>query len=71
MFVFAGFLPLTVGNLWYLLLSFIGLSELPVFSSFFTSFALFVFTPVEVAVISIAFRELTNWTNLSQLPQST
>ncbi len=70
MFVLVGFLPLTVGNLWYLL-SFIGLSELPVFSSFLTSFALFVFTPVEVAVISIAFRELINWTPPPQLPQST
>jgi len=61
MFVLVGLLPLTVGNLWYLL-SFIGLSEFSVFNSFLASFALFLFTPVEVAVISIAFRELTNWT---------
>jgi cbb3-type cytochrome oxidase subunit 3 len=61
MFILVGFLPLTVGHFWYLL-PFIGLSEFPVFSSFLTSFVLFVFTPVEVAVISVAFRELTNWT---------
>ena len=61
---------MTVGNLWYLL-SFVGLSEFPVSSSFLTSFLLFLFTPVEVAVISIAFRELTNWTPSSQLSEST
>ena len=61
MFVLVGLLPLTVGNLWYLL-SFIGLSEFPILSGFLTSFVLFSLTPVEVAVISIAFRELTNWT---------
>jgi hypothetical protein len=70
MFVLVGFLPLTVGNLWYLL-SFLGLSEFLVIDFFLGSFALFLFTPVEVAVISIAFRELTNWTPSSQLPQST
>jgi hypothetical protein len=70
MFILVGFLPMTVGNLWYLL-SFVGLSEFPVSSSFLTSFLLFLFTPVEVAVISIAFRELTNWTPSSQLSEST
>lgn len=70
MFILVGFLPLTVGNLWYLL-PFIGLSEFPVFSSFLGSFVLFVFTPVEVVVISIAFRELTNWTPSAPLSEST
>lgn len=60
MFFLVGFLPLAVGHLWYLL-PFIGLSELPVVDFFLSSFVLFLFTPVEVAVISIAFRELTNW----------
>lgn len=70
MCILVGFLPMTVGSLWYLL-PFIGLSEFPVLSGFLTSFALFLFTPVEVAVISIAFRELTNWIPTSSSPQST
>ncbi len=69
-FVLVGFIPLTVGNLGDLLL-FLGLSGFPLFSAFLTPFVLFLFTPVEVAVISIAFRELTNWTPPSQLRQST
>ncbi len=68
MFVLVGILPLTVGNLWFLL-SFIGLSEFPVFNSFLASFSLFLFTPVEVAVISIAFRELTNGTPSTPQPE--
>ncbi len=70
MFVLVGFLPFTVGNLW-LLLPFLGLAEFPVLSAFISTFALFLFTPVEVTVISIAFRELTNWSPSSQLPEST
>jgi len=70
MCILMGFLPMTVGNLWYLL-PFIGLSEFPVLSGFLTSFALFSLTPIEVAVISIAFRELTNWIPTSPSPQST
>ena len=66
MFILVGFLPLTVGHFWYLL-PFIGLSEFPVVDFFLGSFALFLFTPVEVAVISIAFRELTNWTPTSDI----
>ncbi len=69
LFVLVGFLPLTVGNLWYLL-EFTILSETPMLSSSLASFTLFLFTPVEVAVISIAFRELTNWTPTSPSSES-
>lgn len=60
-FFLVGFLPMTVGNLGNLL-PFIGFSEFPLFSAFLPPFVQFLFTPVEVAVISIAFRELTGWT---------
>jgi hypothetical protein len=61
MLVLVGFIPLTIGYL-NSVGPLIGLSEYPAFSAFLASFALFLFTPVEVAVISIAFRELTGWT---------
>ncbi len=64
-FVLVGFLPMTVGNLGNLL-PFMGFSEFPLFSAFLTPFVLFLFTPIEVAVLSIAFRELTNWTPYSK-----
>ncbi len=70
MFLLVGLIPLTVGNLQNLM-PFIGLSEFSLFNSFFTAFTLFVLTPVEVVVISIAFRELTNWTPSTQLSEST
>ena len=66
MLVLVGCIPMTI---WYLssVLPLIGLSEYPGANSFLGSFVLFLFSPVEVAVISIAFRELTNW-NPSTLP---
>ncbi len=70
MVVLVGLIPLTVGYVGSLL-ALIGLSEYPVVSNFFSSFAVFFFAPVEVAVISIAFRELTNWTpSPSQLEET-
>lgn len=68
MFILVGLLPMTVGYLWWLL-SFIGIPEFPVVEFFLGSFALFLFTPVEVAVISIAFRELTKWTPSESHPE--
>ena len=58
MLILVGFLPMIVWILGHLLL----LTECQVFSAFLTSFVLFLFTPVEIAVLSIAFRELTTWT---------
>ncbi|WNM60431.1 hypothetical protein [Candidatus Nitrospira neomarina] len=66
MAVLVGFLLLIVGNLKHVL-PFIGLSEFPMFSSYISSFVWFIFTPVEVAVISFAFRELTNWNSSASL----
>ncbi len=68
MVVLVGFIPLSVYYLTSALLN-LGLSEHPWANSFFSSFTLFFFSPVEVAVISIAFRELTNWTPPASLPQ--
>ena len=70
MLLFVGFVPLTVGYV-DSVLALIGLTEYPVSRNFLSSFVLFFFAPVQVGVISIAFRELTNWTPSSQLPQST
>ncbi len=39
--------------------------------AFVRSFLWFAFVPFEVAVLSIAFRELTNWTPSSQIPEPT
>jgi len=54
MFVLVGFLPLTTVILGYLL-SYAVPSHFSVVHSFLQSFAYFIFTPVEVAVLSIAF----------------
>lgn len=66
MAVLVGFLLLIVGNLKHVL-PFIGLSEFPMLSSYISSFVWFIFTPVEVAVMSFAFRELTNWNSSASL----
>ena len=67
----AGGLPSLVGwvNMW--MFSMFGQESVLLVYFVFSSFLMFAFILIEVAVISIAFRELTNWTPSSQLSHST
>ena len=70
MLVLVGFLPLTTAILGSLL-SYLVSAPFPLVPVFLKVFAFFIVTPVEVAVVSIAFRELTNWEPaalLSEMP---
>ena len=60
MLVLVGFLPLTTASLGSLL-SYLVPAPFSLVPGFLQSFAYFIFTPLEVAVVSIAFRELTQW----------
>lgn len=66
-----GFLPITTGGFFGYLLSYAVPSHFPVVHSFLHPFAYFIFTPVEIAVLSIAFRELTNWAPAALLSEVT
>lgn len=66
-----GFLPITTGVFFGYLLSYAVPSHFPVVHSFLHPFAYFIFTPVEIAVLSIAFRELTNWAPAALLSEVT
>jgi hypothetical protein len=56
-----GMLPLVLVQ-FYCLPSYIGSAQLGLFNSFLEYFLLYLFTFFEIAIISIAFRELTNLT---------
>jgi hypothetical protein len=60
MLVLVGFLPLTTASLAFLL-SYAVPADFPLVPAFGELFAAIIVTPIEVAVVSIAFRELTNW----------
>jgi len=52
-------------------ISMLGIGQWVYIDCFVSAFLGVASIPIEVAVLSIAFRELTNWTPSSQLPQST
>jgi len=65
-----GMLPLVLG-LFYCLPSYAGSAQLGLFNSFLEYLLFYLFTLLELAIISIAFRELTNWTPSAPLSEST
>ena len=70
MLVLVGFLPLTTAILGSLL-SYGVPAPFSLVPVFLKEFAYFIVTPVEVAVVSIAFRELTNWEPAALLAEVT
>jgi len=56
-----GGLPIILG-IGYELLVLLGIQEIAFLDSFLWAFLWFFFTPIETAILSIVFRELTNWT---------
>ena len=68
--VFFGWIPASNINSWVPVVLAVPFN-FPVVHSFLSAFVYFLFTPVEVAVFSIAFRELTNWEPAALLSEVT
>ena len=68
--VFFGWIPASNINSWVPVVLAVP-SHFPVVHSFLSPFVYFIFTPGEVAVLSIAFRDLTNWAPAALLSEAT
>ncbi len=66
MALLVGGLPLLLGVFYEVLIIF-GIQEVALLDSLVYAFLWFFITPIEIALLSIAFRELTGWSSTSQL----